>query len=151
MEGQGTDTLKPGAYDLRGKRLESTPLSSFWATLITPSLLVHFRDGGEEIHQNIKVRQLNQNRGLPEYIVAPKSTRSHLQKGSYPAHQAEAHRLSSGLSHHICYYYLSAGNRSLRDTLWAHFGDSHETCHHWAIQCPLASHSPVQRAPALGW
>lgn len=45
MKGQGTETLNSGAYDLRGMRLESKPLSSFWAP-VTPSFSLDFEDGG---------------------------------------------------------------------------------------------------------
>lgn len=58
-------------------------------------------------------------------------------------------RLSRGISHHICYY-LSIGTHSLRATLWDHFADSQETCHHWPMQCPMAWHSFVQGPPAQG-
>lgn len=64
--------LQPGAYDLRGMRMELGPLTH-------PILLVYFRDGGEEIGRISRFGSSNQTPELQDYRLA---THSPLQEGS---------------------------------------------------------------------
>lgn len=129
-EGQGTEALKPGDYDLRGMRLESQTPVLILGPLNHPSPLTplqRWRGGDPLEYQGWTTNQIP---GLPDYAVPSVITQPSPREFLFLLISQKFNRLIRGISHHICYYYLSSGKHSPRGTLWNHFGDSQETCHH---------------------